>query len=238
MKANTEILGVVGGMGPAATIQFMHLVVSLTPAQRDQDHIRMLVDMNPAIPDRTAAILGQGPSPVPELVKSARLLEQAGATFLVFPCNTAHYFLPQVQAQINIPILNMIEETAAYIGERGMNKIALLATDGTVQTGLYQQALSGRKLNYLVPDEAAQQAVMKTIYDIKAGCDLKKAKQTFAPAIKWSRSQGAEAVIAGCTELSLILIGDTYEDLQVVDAMKAVAYRVLERVLGPEPTVA
>ncbi len=184
MKANTEILGVVGGMGPAATIQFMHLVVSLTPAQRDQDHIRMLVDMNPAIPpDRTAAILGQGPSPVPELVKSARLLEQAGATFLVFPCNTAHYFLPQVQAQINIPILNMIEETAAYIGgERGgMNKIALLATDGTVQTGLYQQALSGRKLNYLVPDEAAQQAVMKTIYDIKAGCDLKKAKQTFAP---------------------------------------------------------
>ena len=78
----------------------------------------------------------------------------------------------------------MIEETAAYIGERGMNKIALLATDGTVQTGLYQQALSGRKLNYLVPDEAAQQAVMKTIYDIKAGCDLKKAKQTFAPAIK------------------------------------------------------
>ncbi|NLG85899.1 MAG: aspartate/glutamate racemase family protein [Firmicutes bacterium] len=231
MKERKEILGIVGGMGPAATIQFMHLVVSLTPAKCDQDHIRMLVDMNPAIPDRTAAILGQGPSPVPELVKSAQLLEQAGATFLVFPCNTAHYFLPQVQPQISIPILNMIEETAAYIKEQGIKKIALLATDGTVQTGIYQQALTSRDLSCLVPDELAQKAVMKTIYDIKSGCELEVAKQTFAPAINWSKRQGAEAVIAGCTELSLILTADTYQGLKVIDAMKVVAGKVLERVL-------
>lgn len=232
MGEKKEILGIVGGMGPAATIQFMHLVVSLTPAKCDQDHIRMLVDMNPAIPDRTAAILGQGPSPVSELLKSAQLLEQAGATFLVFPCNTAHYFLPQFQPQISIPILNMIEETAAYIKGQGIKKIALLATDGTVQTGIYQQALASRDLACLVPDEMAQEAVMKTIYDIKAGCDLEAAKQTFGPAISWAKSQGAEAVIAGCTELSLILTGDTYQELRVVDAMKVAAYRVLERVLG------
>mgnify|MGYP000885567800 CR=1 FL=1 len=231
MKERKEILGIAGGMGPAATIQFMHLVVSLTPAKCDQDHIRMLVDMNPAIPDRTAAILGQGPSPVPELLKSSQLLEQAGATFLVFPCNTAHYFVPQVQPQLSIPILNMIEETAGYVKARGIKKIALLATDGTVQTGIYQQALNKADLSCLIPDEVAQQAVMKTIYDIKAGCELEMAKQTFAPAINWSQSQGVEAVIAGCTELSLILTGDTYQGLKVVDAMKVVAYKVLERVL-------
>ena len=91
---------------------------------------------------------------------------------------------------------------------------------------------ASRNLPCLIPDEAAQQAVMKTIYDIKAGCDTDTAKQTFTPAINWAQSQGAEAVIAGCTELSLILTGDTYQGLKVVDAMKVVAYKVLERVLA------
>ncbi|MGI6128731.1 MAG: aspartate/glutamate racemase family protein [bacterium] len=231
MGKKKEILGIVGGMGPAATIQFMNLVVGLTPAKSDQDHIRMLVDMNPAIPDRTACILGQGPSPVPELVKSAQLIEQAGATFLVFPCNTAHYFVPQVESQIGIPILNMIEQTAAYIKAQGIKKIVLLATDGTLQSRIYQKALTNQGLSCLVPLGDVQQAVMKTIYDIKAGCSIDTAKQSFAPAISWSKAQGAEAVIAGCTELSLIMTEDTYQGLKVVDAMKVVAYKVLERVL-------
>ncbi|HKM38876.1 MAG TPA: amino acid racemase [bacterium] len=233
MVKRKEILGVVGGMGPAATIQFMNLVLGLTPAQKDQDHIRMLVDMNPSIPDRTAAILAQGASPVSELVKSAQLLEQAGATFLVFPCNTAHYFVPQVQSQIGIPILNMIEQTVVNIGQQGLNNIALLATTGTVQTELYQKAFLRHNLSYLVPAATVQQAVMDTIYDnIKAGLALEVAAKALAPAIAWSKEQGAEAVVAGCTELSLLMTGNTYQGLQVVDPMKVVASKALERVLG------
>ncbi len=234
MGERKEIPGIVGGMGPAATNQFMHLVTSLTPAHCDQDHIRMLVDMNPTIPDRTAAILGRGPSPVPKLVESSRLLEKAGATFLVFPCNTAHYFLPQVKPHINVPILNMIQETAAFIESQEINKIALLATDGTVRTGIYQQALAGRRLSCVVPDKEAQEAIMKTIYDIKADGDLNKAKLVFSPVIRWCHSHEVEAIIAGCTELSLILTADTYQCLKVIDPMKVMAQRLVDRVLGQQ----
>jgi len=120
MMAKRELAGIVGGMGPLATIELMRLVMEETPATCDQEHIPLLVYSNPQVPDRTKAVLGEGQSPVQALIESSRLLEKAGVTFLVFPCNTAHYFLPEVQSAVSVPIINMIEETAAEVQHAGI----------------------------------------------------------------------------------------------------------------------
>ncbi|GAH53208.1 unnamed protein product, partial [marine sediment metagenome] len=107
-----KIIGILGGMGPEATVDLFHKIIKFTPAKKDQDHFRIIIDNNPKIPDRTAAILGKGEDPLPALQETARNLEKAGVDFIIIPCNTAHYFLPQIQKSVNIPVLNMIEETA------------------------------------------------------------------------------------------------------------------------------
>ena len=157
-------------MGPAATCDLMQKIIDSTAASCDQEHIPMIIDSNTRIPDRTAAILSGGPSPVPELIGSAKRLEAAGADFLIIPCNTAHYFIDEVRAVVDIPVLNMPEETAGLLRQRGITKAAVLATDGTVRSGLYKEALEREGIAVLYPDEEEQGLVMSLIYDyIKRG---------------------------------------------------------------------
>ncbi len=234
MMAKRELAGIVGGMGPLATIELMRLVMEETPATCDQEHIPLLVYSNPQVPDRTKAILGEGQSPVQALIESSRLLEKAGVTFLVFPCNTAHYFLPEVQSAVSVPIINMIEETAAEVQHAGISKIGILATDGTVTTGIYQIALKARGIEAEVPDEFCQFAVMKAIYAVKAGHDLKETAGILEPVLIYM-SERVNAVIAGCTELPMLL-KEPRHGLIVIDTLRVLARRIVARALHPEGT--
>ena len=234
MIPRAQLAGIVGGMGPLATIELMRLVVEETPATCDQEHIPLLIYSNPQIPDRTKAILGEGPSPVKALVESAQLLEKAGATFLAFPCNTAHYFLPEVEVRVSVPIIDMIEETAIEVEKAGISNIGILATDGTIKTGIYQKALKRRGIEAEIPCEKGQLAVMEAIYAVKAGYDLKEAARILEPVLIYM-SERVDAVIAGCTELPMLLRGPTH-GLVVIDTLRVLARRIVERALRPEDT--
>ena len=136
-----KTIGIIGGMGPMATVDLMKKVILATDAREDQEHIPILVDNNTNIPDRTAAILGEGEDPLPELLKSADRLTAGGADFLIMGCNTAHYFLPLMMPNLRIPVINMIEETAAFCAREGYKRVGLLASAGTCKSGIYQRAL-------------------------------------------------------------------------------------------------
>ena len=164
-------LGILGGMGPLATVDLFRQIVTLTEAACDNDHIRIYIDNNSRIPDRTAAILSGGPDPVPEMLDALRHLEACGADLVIMPCNTAHYFLPRLQAQTALPILSMPDITAAACARRYHGKTAaILATRGTLATGIYDRALQRAAVPFLLPTPAEQDALMRVIYQgVKAG---------------------------------------------------------------------
>jgi aspartate racemase len=200
-----KTIGVLGGMGPEATVELFRLIVRSTPAQKDQDHCRILIDNNPKIPDRTAAIVGQGPDPFPELLASARTLEAAGAGFIVMPCNTAHNWLAGLRRQVSIPIVDMVGETvsAASAHRPPMKSIGLLATKGTLEVGLYQKALKEKGLSVLSAEPNDQDVLMEIIYRVKAGDYT--AKDNLLEVAQKILKKGADGLILGCTELPLIL---------------------------------
>ena len=196
-----KIIGIVGGMGPMTTVALFRMIVEHTKGETDQDHIRILIDNHPQIPDRTKAILSGGPSPVPQIVSSAKTLEAAGADFLIIPCNTSHYFLQDVQRQCRVPILNMIEETARLLASMNVKKAGLLATTGTIRGGVYDKFMRPYGIQLLCPDGEDQQAVMDFIYKgVKSGNDHYD-PAAFMRAVGHMADQGAETMILGCTEI-------------------------------------
>lgn len=198
-------LGILGGMGPLATAEFFRKVVTLTEAGSDQEHIRVLMDDNPQIPDRTAFILGEGDDPTRALVRSALRLEYMGADFVAIPCNTAHKFHSAIQSFLDIPVLNMVELTAEHIRATypRAKKVLLLATSGTYAAGLYNFALASKGLELLVPPEGEKRILMRWIYDLKKKGILPETAEVRGLIDK---STGGEAVpvILGCTELPVI----------------------------------
>ena len=140
---NKKTIGIIGGMGPLATADLFRKIVTHTQATCDQDHLHVIIDNNTAIPDRTAALLRGGEDPLPQMKKSARMLESDGADCLIMPCNTAHFFHAQVQSSVHIPLLNMLELTCQEMQRRGIRTAGLLATNGTVLTGVCR---CGRKI--------------------------------------------------------------------------------------------
>ncbi len=200
-----RILGIVGGMGPEATADLYREILRLTPASRDQDHIPVLIYSNPQIPERTSAILEGGEDPLPYLVETAQTLERAGAGALVMPCNTAHYFLAPLQEKTGIPILNMLEETAAAFrkGFPGGTKVGLLAATGTVRSGIYAAVFGRGGIEVLVPDDAEQKTVHAGIHRIKAAAHDDATARAFEAAGAGLVAAGAQAVILGCTEIPL-----------------------------------
>lgn len=225
------IIGVLGGMGPEATADLFYKIIRATPAAQDQDHLRVIIDCNPAIPDRTRYLLGTGPDPFPELLKTAHNLVGAGASFLVIPCNTAHYFHRTLQKAVSVPILHIMEETAAHIRRvhPEVSKAGLLASTGTTRTGLYPAALRAVGVEVLSPQQAGQDAVMQAIYQVKAGRHA-QARELSLGAVQELLAQGAELIILGCTELPLIL-GPDQVACPVVDPTQVLAQAAVARAL-------
>jgi aspartate racemase len=201
-----KTIGILGGMGPLATADLFEKIVRHTKAARDGDHVRVYIDSNSAIPDRTAAILAGGPDPVEEMASALRNLEKCGADCIIMPCNTAHYFLPRLRALTDTAILNMLEITGESCADRFPGKrAAVLATRGTLATGLYSQALERTEVDFIIPDEAEQDVLMHLIYDVvKASRPIEPERETWARLLEGLRKKGADYFILGCTELPIV----------------------------------
>lgn len=206
--------GIIGGMGPAATCDLMAKIIENTAAADDQHHIHLLVDQNTDVPDRTAAILKGGADPMPELLKSAHRLEQAGADFLCMSCNTAHYFHEALSRAISVPVLNMPLESAKELKRRGIRKVGLLATDGTIKTGVYHKFLLAEEIEVVVPEGVHQATVMSLIYDcVKKGVPAKDyPADAVREVIAGLKARGAEAFLLACTELPIAFERLGYKD--------------------------
>ncbi len=205
-------VGVVGGVGPAATVDFMQKIVSNTPAKRDQDHIKLLVEQNPQIPDRTENLIGDGPDPTISLYATCKKLESGDADIIAIPCNTAHAFVQRIQPYLSVPIVNMLTVTVEMLRDSfpSIKEIGLLATSGTVASGVYRQALEARGLQQILPSPALQASVMNAIYGtkgVKAGFVKGQCMDNVCEALEGLADEGVEIVILGCTELPLLLPG-------------------------------
>ena len=215
-------LGVIGGLGPIATAHFMELIIRMTEADTDQEHIDMILYNRPSIPDRTGYILDPTkPNPLPEMIRVGNALARQGAGLIAIPCMTAHYFHGELTRYIEAPIVHAIHETAVHLKKNGVQRVGIMATDGTIRSKLFQRELERHGLQAVIPGEEAQKCVMSIIYDdIKAGRPAQMEKFDFASRELWDK--GAEAIILGCTELSLVKrdypIGTGY-----LDAMEVLA---------------
>lgn len=222
-------IGVLGGMGPEATNQLCALITANTPVKRDQDHIPVITYNNPRIPERVAAVRrSEGAlSPVPEMSRTAQVLERAGADFLLLPCNLAHYFIADVQASVRIPVLNMIEETVNFTVENypRCRRVGILASTPTIECGLYDRAFRRHERQLLVPDAVEQEdKVMKAIYGgegIKCGHKTKP-RNLLKDVAERLTERGAEVIIAGCTEVSLVLSPEN-SPFVVIDPLEIIA---------------
>jgi aspartate racemase len=185
-------------------------ILRATPAQKDQEHLRVIIDSNPKIPDRTPAITGAGASPVPAMAMSCRAVANAGADFVIIPCISAHFFLDQLQQQIDIPVLSAFDAVSEHIVARhpDVSRVGLLATSGTITGGRFAACLAGHGIATIVPDEDHQDLLMAAIYQIKASRDPHARAQCRTDLIAAAAhviSNGAQGIIAGCTEIPLEL---------------------------------
>lgn len=228
-----RIIGILGGMGPEATADFFREIIRLTPAKKDQDHIPVLIYSDPRVPERTQAILYGGENPTPYLIKAAVTLENAGAGILAMPCNTAHYFLPRLRPEVRIPILDMIEETYRSVRSQIGNaeSVGLLATKGTILSGVYRDVFSRHGLEILVPEESDQERLQQAIFQIKAGSYERAWQDTFEKIGSTLIAAGAKAVILGCTEIPLGFDVDRV-DYPVVNATRVLAQAAVDWALG------
>jgi aspartate racemase len=221
--AYPSVLGVVGGMGPRATADFFVKLIAATPAARDQDHIPVLIYSAPQIPNRTAAILHGGPSPLGELRRAVRTVAQAGASVVVLACNTAHYWFDDLQASVAIPILHIADAAIAdlqpFVKRHG--RVGLLATSGTIAAQIYQPRLSAIGLITVVPDLRAQEAVDAGIALVKAG-SLGDAADAFDLGVRNLVEAKATVIVLACTEIPLVLRRDRHT-VAFVDAAAALA---------------
>lgn len=195
--------GVIGGMGPDATVDFMARVIAATPASIDQDHVHLLVDQNPKVPSRQAAQAGMGEDPGPAMAAMAKGLEQAGADFLVMPCNMAHAFAQAIHSAVSIPLVSIIDVTVDAC--RQYKSIGVLTTPGCLKAGLYQEALAAAGLAAVLPDEREVEEMMRLVAAIKTGDrseSIARGMQSLAAALV---DRGAQAIVAACTEIPLAL---------------------------------
>lgn len=199
-----KIIGVIGGLGPLATAHFMELVIEMTDAKRDQENVDMIVYNFPSIPDRTGYILGSNlKSPLPGLKSVGQALVRQKVSCIAIPCVTAHYFHRELQSTIPVPILNGVAETVKLLKEKGIKKVGIMATDGTIRSQLLSKELDYAGIISVIPSEKRQEDVMHLIYEnVKAGKTPEMDR--FRRVQKELMDCGAEVIILGCTELSII----------------------------------
>jgi len=201
MKAK---LGILGGMGPLATVEFMQKIIARTQANNDQQHIPMLVSNNTQIPDRTAFLIGNGEDPYPALKQDMEQLQSSGVGCIVIPCNTAHYWYHRLTRDCKVHTISIIDSVADEAKRRRYHTVGLLATTATMMTGMYQNKLAQLQIDVIETTESEQQAVMEGIYAVKSG-DIARGKQLMLPIFEAMLQRGVEAVIFGCTEIPVAL---------------------------------
>lgn len=199
-----NVIGILGGMGPAATADMFQKFIQFTPAHCDQEHIPLVISSIPDIPDRTTSILHGGESPLLAMEERIQGLEKAGASCILIACNTAHYWYDELKNKCHVEMLNIVDSTINEIVKMGKTKIGILATDATLATYLYQTKLESKGLTCLVPEVNEQKFVMESIYLYKSG-EVEKAEQLMLTQRDNLIHRGAEVIILGCTEVPLIL---------------------------------
>lgn len=228
MEIMNKLVGVIGGMGPMATAYFQEMVVDLTDANCDQEHVDMVITNRCSTYDRTDYILGKSENnPVDTLIDDAKKLEKIGANILAITCNTAHYFYSEIQKNVNIQVINMIEETTRYTKDKGYKKVCILGTKGTIYTNLYQNCFEKCNIDYMVLNEKYQNDLMDIIYnDIKAGnyYNIKK----FENIISYVKNNGCDCVILGCTELSVLKKKNNLDSEFYIDSLEILAREVIK----------
>lgn len=224
--SDPKTIGIIGGMGPAATADLFAKLIAATGAERDQDHLRILIDNNPRVPNRNDAIAGVGPSPGPHLAAAARGLQQAGADFLVIACNTAHAFQADIEAAITIPLLSMIDATADEAAASGADRVGVLAADGCRGAHLYDRAFERRGVTAIFLDETQQAEFMRLIFRVKAGdvgAEVQRRMQSLANTLY---ARGAEAIVAACTEVPIVLSSEALA-VPVINSTDALVSRAI-----------
>lgn len=221
MAEKRQLLGIIGGLGPASSAYFYELITAHTKAARDQDHIDIILSSRATTPDRTDFILGKSnESPLPAMISDAQSLETYGATAIVIPCNTAHFFIEEVRKSVSVPMPSIITETVRHIKRCGYKKAAILATEGTISTETYQREFDRFGLEWMIPEEAGRRKLMEIIYeDVKSGT-IPPPEKLYEVTVPMFRA-GCDCAILGCTELSLI--GKNISDPRFVDSLEVLA---------------
>ncbi len=216
-----KVVGVIGGMGPEATVDFMRRLVAATPARDDADHLHVLVDNNPKIPSRIAALIeGTGEDPTPVLCAMAKGLEAQGADFLVMPCNTAHYYLPAIARSVTIPALDMVQLSIQKLAAAGSRRIGVLASPAVRLVGLYKARLEQAGLVAIFPNLQDEETLLGIIKSVKAGRLDDQDRQDYARVARHLLDAGADALLVACTEFSVIG-PPAGADRPVIDALDA-----------------
>ncbi|MHC1779599.1 MAG: aspartate/glutamate racemase family protein [Bacteroidales bacterium] len=229
-------IGILGGMGPEATSCLFNLIIKNTPASTDQEHVPVIIYNNPLIPDRTRHLVYGEESPLKMLTTGALILENAGATLIIIACNTAHYYINDILPHINIPILNMIDLTSEYIyttmKESGRIKAGILASTGTIRSGLYQKSLESFGIEpVLLPAHLQEELVMEAVYGksgIKAGYK-REPEKLLGKAVKILNAAGAHVIIEGCTEIPIVL-REKHSPVPLVNSMEILAKAAIKLV--------
>lgn len=227
INSNSKTVGVLGGLGPKATVYFADIVVDLTKASRDQEHVDMVICNRATTPDRTDFIVGNSTlDPTTLLVEDALRLQNFGVDFLVMTCNTAHYFYDSIVSEINIPFINIIEETVLYAKDNNHSKVGILATTGNINTSLYQDMCLKHGLEYVILESEMQDDIMSIIYnEIKSGKTPNMNK--FNNIVNHLKSLGCDGAILGCTELSVLRRNFNLFEPFYIDSLEILAKKTI-----------
>ena len=234
-KSNKKrnLLGIIGGLGPMSSAYFYELITEHTAAACDQEHIDIILSSHATTPDRTDFILGRSDdSPLPSMVSDAQSLEVYGASAIVIPCNTAHYFIDEVRRSVSVPMPSIITETVLHCKKRGFKKAAVLATEGTISSSSYQREFEKYGMDWMIPDSSGTEKLMDIIYGkVKSGIipDPAELYEIADPMFE----TGCDCAILGCTELSLI--GKQMDDPRFVDSLVVLAVCSI-RLMGHKTT--
>lgn len=229
----SRLVGILGGMGPRATVDFYDKLVALTPATRDQDHVRVVMWADPTVPSRQEALLAQGTDPTPWLEEGVRRLVAAGAELLVVPCNTVHAYLGPVMDAQHVEFVSIIETTVTAVQRRGAHRVGLLATDGALAAGVFQAALDRAGIDCVLPAPDRQRFVMELVEAVKAGSVEPSQTRGLGELLEELRRDGASVTIAGCTEISSLMSALPAElAAQVLDPSRELARATIQRALG------
>lgn len=231
-----KVAGIIGGMGPDATVEFMRRIIRSTPGQDDSDHVHMIVDNDPGVPSRIKHLIEErGESPGPYLADMGRRLELAGADFLAMPCNTAHHYYREIADTVSIPVLSMIELSIGRLlsSNSQIQRVGILASPAVYRTRAMEPGLAATGIESIHPSGEKQQKILEVIKTVKRGRAEMAQRSDCEAAIQEMRESGAEAVMIACSELSLLDLGRTAE-VPVMDTLQVLAEAVVKHAKGVE----